>query len=74
MQMIKDEIRYTKAELAGGTGLGMVVLLGAVALLCFSGCAGAGFRTEIYRIDQRQESVSTINQPIKCLFTECGGK
>ena len=74
MQMIKDEIRYTKEELAGGTGLGMVVLIGIVVMLMMTGCAGAGFRTEIYRIDQRQESVSTINQPIKCLFTECGGK
>ncbi len=73
MNMIEREVERTKQE-AGGMVAVLLVAAIVFGSLAMTGCAGAGFRTEIYRIDQRQESVSTINQPIKCLFTECGGK
>ena len=73
MQMIRNEIDRTRAE-AGGFVAMVFVAAVIFAGLFIGGCAGAGLKIEGYRIDERQESVRTINQPVKCLWTECGGK
>jgi hypothetical protein len=48
-----------------------IALLVIVATL--SACSGIGFKTEVYRIDERQESSRTHRKPmgLKCLFTDC---
>lgn len=49
----------------------VISLLIVVATL--SGCSGIGFKTELYRIDERQESSRTHRKPmgLRCLFVDC---
>jgi hypothetical protein len=51
----------------------VVKLAAVLALVLTSGCSGIGFKTEVYRIDERQESSRTHRKPmgLKCLFLDC---
>lgn len=52
----------------------MKTLISVLAVVVtLSGCSGVGFKTEIYRIDERQESSRTHRKPmgLRCLFVDC---
>jgi hypothetical protein len=54
-----------------------LAVIGALFLSCIS-CTGLGIKAEMYRIDERKESISATHKPLKCLFIPCddaqGGK
>lgn len=51
----------------------VALALAAIIVVLMSGCAGVGFKSELYRIDEREESQKTHHVPLKCLFTDCRG-
>lgn len=50
--------------------IALILALG-IGLTSLTGCSGLGVKTELYRIDERQESQSTKMVPFRCLFVNC---
>lgn len=49
-------------------------IISCVLVILLSGCAGIGVKTEMYRIDERQESQATHKTPLRCLFVDCNSQ
>ena len=71
--MIRNEIERTRQE-AGGLVAMLFVACVIFGGLVVSGCAGIEAGVFMRRHDTITDNKTTVDKPLKCFFTDCGGK